>query len=134
MDTAHYGDAGSSGPNPDEGQGLDDDLSLMLWDMAQSKHIEDSFRVARYIQESLNRLSGIKSRGVKQLPLKVLRGARMPAVLIEVAFISNKFEEKKLKTVKFREQVATSVAAAIRRYHEDVKLREKPADLLGDPR
>jgi len=124
LDLSHY-----NGEPEDNGEGAaledEDDLSLMLWDMAQSKHIEDSFRIARYIQESLNLLSGIKSRGVKQLPLKVLRGATMPAVLIEVAFISNALEEKKLKSIAFRERATRSIAAAVRRYDEDVKVRAR---------
>lgn len=131
VDLSHYNDEeGVSGPDP----GLEDDLTLMLWDMAHTKHIEDSFLVATYIQESLNVLSGIKSRGVKQLPLKVLRGATMPAVLLEVAFISNSYEEKKLKTVAFREKAADAVAAAVRRYDEDVRRRNsgKDEDLLMD--
>ena len=104
---------------------LGDDLSLMLWDLAQTKHIEDSFRIAKYIQQSMNLMSGIKSRGVKQLPLKVLRGATMPAVLLEVAFISNPQEETKLKTVAFREQIVAAIGRAVTQYDEDVKKREQ---------
>jgi len=137
VDNSHYEEIAEIPAGSETGDSsIDDELSLMLWDMAQTKHLDDSFRVARYIQESLNLLSGIKSRGVKQLPLKVLRGATMPAVLIEVAFISNKFEEKKLKTISFRERVAASVSAAIRMYDEDVKRRAKgrnPADTEDGP-
>ena len=131
LDLSHY----NGEPDTDEetgGAAGEDDLTLMLWDMAQSKHIEDSFRIARYIQESLNLLSGIKSRGVKQLPLKVLRGATMPAVLIEVAFISNALEEKKLKSIPFRERATRSIAAAVRRFDEDVKIRARGKLELGD--
>ncbi len=99
------------------------DLDLLLWDLAQSEHVDDSFRVARYIQEELNILAGIRNRGVKQAPLKVLKGAAMPAVLIEVAFISNPSEERKLKSYEFKTKVVTALGRAIKRYDRDVKRR-----------
>jgi len=126
QDDPHYEEFDS----PDENGGTvpedtDDDLSLMLWDMAQAKHIDDSFRVARYIQESLNILSGTRNRGVKQAGLKVLKGATMPAVLIEVAFISNRQEEKKLKSIVFKEQIVQAIGRAIAQYDTDVIRRSQ---------
>lgn len=104
---------------------IQDDLSLILWDMAQNKFAEDSFRIAKHIQESLNVLSGIRNRGVKQASLKVLRGATMPAVLVEVAFITNRLEEKRLKTSSFREKIVNAITRAIHLYDEDVRNRGK---------
>ncbi len=106
---------------------LSDDLSLMLWDMAQAKHIEDSFRLAKYIQDELNNLAGIRSRGVKQAPLKVLKGAVMPAILFEAAFISNPNEERKLQSDTFKNDLATAVTEAVLHYDRDVRARaQKP--------
>lgn len=102
---------------------MTDDLSLILWDAAQTKHAEDSLRVAKHVQSSLNNLSGVRNRGVKQAALKVLRGANMPAVLVEVAFLTNPQEEKKLKTEDFRTDIVTSIVQAIDSYHEDVSFR-----------
>ncbi|MCB1042606.1 MAG: N-acetylmuramoyl-L-alanine amidase [Acidobacteria bacterium] len=99
------------------------ELDLLLWDLAQSEHVDDSFRVARYIQEELNILAGVRSRGVKQAPLKVLKGAVMPAVLIEVAFISNPSEEKKLRDYEFKAKVVRAISRAIDRYDRDVQRR-----------
>lgn len=126
FDTSHYEEfqetLGEAETGPSD---MDDELTLMLWDMAQTKHLEDSFRIARYIQTELNDLAGIKSRGVKQAPLKVLKGATMPAILVEVAFISNRFEENKLKSPAFLEKVVESMALAIRSYELDVQTRGK---------
>ncbi|PIE90369.1 MAG: hypothetical protein CR997_06155 [Acidobacteria bacterium] len=101
------------------------DLNLILWDLAQTEFLEDSFRVARYVQEELNILAGTKNRGVKQAPLKVLQGAQMPACLIEVAFISNPREEEKLRTPIFKSRVVKALTTAIRRYDRDVKERNR---------
>ncbi|CAM2065153.1 N-acetylmuramoyl-L-alanine amidase [Sulfidibacter corallicola] len=120
----HYHEfEGATGHEEEEEDPIGDDLTMMLWDMAQAKHLEDSFRLAKYIQEELNKLAGIRSRGVKQAPLKVLKGATMPAILFEAAFISNPLEEKKLKESLFKNQVAEAVARAIQNYDGDVKAK-----------
>ena len=58
----------------------------------------------------------MKKRGVKGARFAVLRGASMPAVLIEVGFLSNRREESKLKTGSFREKLADAVSRSIMLY------------------
>jgi N-acetylmuramoyl-L-alanine amidase len=72
------------------------DLALILWDMAQAEHLEESSALASRIQEELAEVTGSQGRGVKQAPFRVLVGAAMPAVPVEVAFISNAEEERLL--------------------------------------
>jgi len=91
-------------------------VASILDDLAQKAFLQDSERLAVAIQGQLNRLAGIKERGVKQAPFIVLRGAAMPAVLVEVAFISNPKEEEKLKDAAFRVKVAESITQGVRRY------------------
>ena len=74
------------------------EVGLILWDMAQAEHLEESSALASRIQEELAVVTGSEGRGVKQAPFRVLVGASMPAVLVEVAFISNPEEEKLLAT------------------------------------
>jgi N-acetylmuramoyl-L-alanine amidase len=61
----------------------------------------------------LNAVSETFSRGIKQAPFRVLVGATMPAVLVEVAFISNAGEEEKLKSPEFQQAVADAVTRAV---------------------
>jgi N-acetylmuramoyl-L-alanine amidase len=91
-------------------------VASILDDLAQKAFLQDSERLAVAIQGQLNRLAGIKERGVKQAPFVVLRGAAMPAVLVEVAFISNPKEEEKLKDAAFRTKVADAITQGVRRY------------------
>lgn len=91
-------------------------VASILDDLAQKAYLQDSERLAVAIQNQLNRLAGIKERGVKQAPFIVLRGAAMPAVLVETAFISNPREEQKLKDPKFVAKVGDAIAQGIRRY------------------
>ncbi len=96
--------------------GPDSVVASILDDLAQKAFLQDSERLAVAIQGKLNRLAGIKERGVKQAPFVVLRGAAMPAVLVEVAFISNPKEEAKLRDAVFRAKVADAITLGVRRY------------------
>ena len=66
------------------------DLALILWDMAQAEHLEESSALATRINEELAEVTGSQGRGIKQAPVRVLVGAGMPAVLVEIAFISTR--------------------------------------------
>lgn len=89
------------------------DLDLILWDLAQNQYITASSRLAETIQGDFNRLLGIPTRGVKQAPFRVLIGVNAPAVLVEVAFISNPDEEKELASEEFRRSVAETLAGSL---------------------
>jgi len=94
----------------------DDDLKMILWNMAQTEYIRDSSRLAEYIQAELNELLNTRNRGVKQAPFRVLMRAAMPAVLIEVAFLSNSSEEKLLQSEAFLDRVATAIFNGISKF------------------
>jgi N-acetylmuramoyl-L-alanine amidase len=95
------------------------DLALILWDMAQSEHLEASSALASRIQEELAAAAGSEGRGVKQAPFRVLVGAAMPAALVELAFISNPEEEKLLASDAWQSKVATALARGIARFEEE---------------
>ena len=92
------------------------DLDLILWDLAQSHHLAESQRFARFVQEELNGALGLTDRGVKQAPFRVLRGAAMPAVLVELGFLSNPSEEAKLQDPAYRGQLVDALVRATQRY------------------
>ena len=85
-------------------------------DLAQNQHLSPSSRLAEIIQRDFNQLLGITTRGVKQAPFKVLIGVNATAVLVEVAFITNPEEEKKLGSEEFRKQVADTLAGSLELY------------------
>lgn len=91
----------------------DPNLDFILWDLAQSAHLKESSELAEAIQVELNSISNTGSRGIKQAPFRVLVGATMPAVLVEVAFISNPEEEKRLRSPEFQQTLADAVARAV---------------------
>ena len=87
----------------------EDDIMMILWDMAQTNYIKQSSQLAEHIQIELNALLGTVNRGIKQAPFKVLTGVACPAVLVEVAFISNPQEEQQLTTDEFQNNVARAI-------------------------
>jgi N-acetylmuramoyl-L-alanine amidase len=93
-----------------------DELKMILWNMAQTEYIRESSKLAEYIQNELNELLDTRNRGVKQAPFRVLMRTAMPAVLIETAFISNSREEKKLKSEEFLDKIAFAIYNGISKF------------------
>jgi N-acetylmuramoyl-L-alanine amidase len=93
-----------------------DDLKMILWNMAQTEYIRESSKLAEFIQGELNILLSTINRGVKQAPFRVLMRAAMPAVLVEIAFLSNAVEEKRMKENAFLGRVAQSIYLGISKY------------------
>jgi N-acetylmuramoyl-L-alanine amidase len=117
--------AAASGGEPSANPALD----FILWDLAQSAHLKESSELAETIQVELNAVSDTANRGIKQAPFRVLVGATMPAVLVEVAFISNAEEEKKLRNPEFQQTVAEAVARSVAKFFT----RRQPAAVRPTP-
>jgi N-acetylmuramoyl-L-alanine amidase len=105
------------------------DLELILWDMAQSRHLAASQQLANLIQEELNQALELRDRGVKQAPFTVLMGAAMPAVLVELGFLSNPEEEQRLRDPAYQTALTDALVRAISRFRalEGEPLPEAPA-------
>ena len=96
---------------------------MILYDLAQSVYLDESNCFAEFIQASAEKYLSIPSRGVSQAGFYVLRGAFMPSVLIESAFISNVQEEKLLRKKSFRKKLAYCIFKGIKNFIEDYERR-----------
>jgi len=98
------------------------DLQTILSDLMQNAKINESSRLAGYVQTALcnclkkNKYSRINNKGVKQAPFYVLLGAQMPAILIETSFISNPKECKRLINSKYQERLCEAIVNGIKKY------------------
>ena len=99
----------------------DEDIQFILWDLVQNAYISESSSLAETIQREMTQRLGLKSRGVKQANFVVLQGAKMPAVLVETAFLSNAAEAEKLTDPDFQRGVADGIVASIRRLQEQYR-------------
>lgn len=100
------------------------DLQTILTDLMQNTKINESARLASFIQVSMNenlskRYDLINNKGVKQAPFYVLLGAQMPAILLETGFISNPRECKRLLSSEYQDHICRAVVNGIRQYIKD---------------
>ena len=106
-----------------------DDLDFILWHMAQASHLRQSSQLAEVMQEELQAVTGPErvNRGIKQNTFRVLKGATMPAVLVEVGFISNAEEERLLSSADYQDKLAEALYRGLVRY-KDIFERGGSAD------
>ena len=104
---------GQEGAAPDS----TDIVAGILGDLIVSDHMRSSSEIASAIQRNLARLNG-ESRGVKQAPFVVLMGVNMPAALVEIGFITNRGEARKLRTREYQDAIAEAVTRAVRSYRD----------------
>ena len=92
------------------------DLAFILMDISQTAHLKASSQFAKLLHENLSYLMNTSDRGVKQAPFIVLASASMPAVLLEVGFLSNKSEMRRLKQRDTHKKIAEAVLRSIRTF------------------
>jgi N-acetylmuramoyl-L-alanine amidase len=102
-----------------------DMVKAILWDLAQSEFQAESSRLAEIVQDSVTRSLRIPNRGVKQAGFYVLGGAAMPAILIEVGFLTNPREERRLREGRYRDEIALAILGGLVEYrrHWDQRVR-----------
>jgi N-acetylmuramoyl-L-alanine amidase len=96
-------------------------LDLIPWQQAQARHIEASVAFAEALATALSTRSGGSAPPVRQAPLRVLEGVNMPAVLVEVAFLSSPSQVKVVASDEFKTMTAQGLVeglAAFRRPRE----------------
>lgn len=91
-------------------------LDKTLWDMALTENRAESAGLAGYICDAVGNASVIKVRGVKSARFYVLKYTRMPSVLIETCYMSNIYDEKKLKDEAFLDKMADAYTKGILKY------------------
>ena len=101
------------------------ELKGILNNIMKNTKVKESARFAGVVQKELvGSLSrhywDTKDLGVKQAPFFVLVGARMPSILVEVSFISNRVEERRLKSDRYLDRIAEGLARGITMYIKEI--------------
>lgn len=107
------------------------ELQDILSDILKNSKINESSRLAEQVHNAVidglpDQFGPIRNLGVKQAPFYVLIGAQMPAILIEVAFISNKQDAKNLKSPAFMDALVAEIIRGIRNYVSDTTVSLSP--------
>jgi N-acetylmuramoyl-L-alanine amidase len=109
-------------------EGLADDpssapgsLSPNRWDQTQLPYLAGSRTLAAEMQHALQQTAGSDMVRVYQAPLLVLQGAAMPAIIIEIGYITHPATEKDLMSPQWRQQLARSIQVGIENFLERPK-------------
>ena len=123
LSLGEYGDAaervarGESEALPVFGGGTRD-IELILWEMAQARYIQESAALAQAVEASLRERVPMSPRAIQQAPFRVLVGANMPAVLVEMGFITNTAQEKQLQADEFQSRIVQALVESITRFRD----------------
>jgi N-acetylmuramoyl-L-alanine amidase len=94
------------------------DIEVIPWEMAQVRYIEESVALGTAIEASLRERVPMSPRALQQAPLRVLVGANMPAVLLEMGFMTNAEQEKQLTSETFQADIVEGLVASITRFRD----------------
>ncbi len=102
------------------------DLEKILSDLIRNTKISESTRLAHMVQEGMIRAlsptyNEVRDLGVRHAPFYVLIGARMPCIMVECSFISNRVEAKRLASPAYQEMVATGIVNGVRTYIKQIE-------------
>jgi N-acetylmuramoyl-L-alanine amidase len=95
-----------------------DDLDFILRELRNLDHQHWSHLLAQLVQEDVDAVHPGPNRGVKQAPLAVITNALMPAVLVEVGFVSHPQEARLLASERFQEETGHAIADSVLRFFE----------------
>jgi N-acetylmuramoyl-L-alanine amidase len=94
------------------------DIELVLWDLAQIRHLDQSIAFAGMLEGLLHDHVPLVERPVDHAPLRVLESANMPAVLIEMGYLTNPDQEKLLAGDVFQNTLVQALYDAIVKYRD----------------
>ncbi|HOF05350.1 MAG TPA: N-acetylmuramoyl-L-alanine amidase [Syntrophales bacterium] len=90
------------------------DPAAIISDMTKNKHLNDSVRVAQHIQKHLAEVFPKENRGLREAPLPLLEGINVPAVIIEIGFLTNKENRQQISEEKSQAGIARAIARGVR--------------------
>jgi len=103
---------------------------MILNDLMLNTKINESSRLAEFVHKNLvgevrEGYKTVNDRGVRQAPFYVLIGAEMPAILVEVGYITNTIENRRLESMSYLTRVSSGIVKGIDSYIKDMGLTYK---------
>jgi len=94
----------------------EDVVAGVLLDMQMDKTLEFSLGFGDQVLKEMKKIAKLHSKTVQQAGFVVLKSPDIPSVLVETGFISNPYEERKLKSSKYQKQVANAIYKGIKKF------------------
>jgi N-acetylmuramoyl-L-alanine amidase len=122
--TVFYLDAEAETPDQPSGRGAilptlgggAREIDVVPWDLAQTRFVTESASLGAITSEELKSRAEVSPRPVERAPLRVLVGANMPAVLVELGYLSNAEQEKQLTAAAYQGQLVQALLEAVSRF------------------
>ena len=91
-------------------------IDVVRWDMAQARHLESSAVLAKLLEAELRSRVPMGPRPLQRAPLRVLVGANMPAVLVEMAYLTNPAQAGRAASAEFQTAVTQALYETVLRF------------------
>lgn len=119
------------GMEPVSVRGRDNELATVLLDLSMTSSINTGIEVGKHILGEVKQITDLHKPQVEQAGFMVLKSPDVPSILVETGFISNPGEERKLRSSKFRKQLAQRIFKGINDYFTRVP---PPGTLIASKR
>jgi len=88
-------------------------VNMVRWDMAQARHVDTSLALAVVLAEQLGMHVPISQNPVRNLPLRVLTGVDMPAVVVEAAYLTNPEQAVAVQSDQYQASLTQAIVDAV---------------------
>jgi N-acetylmuramoyl-L-alanine amidase len=109
-------------------------IEMIPWEMAQLRYLGESGSLAGAIEEQCRDRVRMNPRPVLQAPLRVLAGANMPAVVVEVGFLTNPDDEQQIVSDAFQNILTQALVDGFVRYRDAAAQPRPPQVAVPAPR
>ena len=94
------------------------DIDLVPWDLAQQRHVDRSAALAQALEAEFRDRVPMSKHSTDRAPLSVLESANMPAVLIEMGYLTNHDQETAMAGSNFQNLIAQAIFDAVAKFRE----------------
>ncbi len=102
------------------------DLELLPWDLAQIRHVDRSEQLARLFEQQFHDRVPLAPHPVDRAPLHVLESANMPAVIVEIGYLTDADQEKQLSANDFQNTFVQAALDAIVKFRDSLDAERGP--------
>ena len=97
------------------------EVALVEWQLAQAAHLDGSNAFAGIVEQRLRTTGGMPSVALQRAPMRSIAGANMPALLIEMGYLSNPEEEQLLRSNEFQNGIALALTEAVSAFRDHIE-------------
>jgi len=94
------------------------DIELLTWDLAQIRHVDRSEQLAHLLEQQFHDRVPLSPHPVERAPLHVLESANMPAVIVEIGYLTNVDQEKQLTANEFQNTLVQAIVDAVVKFRD----------------